>query len=271
MKRAAQYLGCALLILVAGLAVFTSLAPKFGWRVDTVLSSSMEPSLKVGGVVVTRPVEPEQVKVGDSILFHSPLDGRLTTHRVISLETTSSLHFRTKGDANEDPDPFIVPAENVVGRVWLHVPYLGYTTQFVKSRLGFVLTLYLPGITIIILEGISIWHVLDEQEKEKNRRGRSAHGNRQLQPFQATLPALCAGTMGLPQPAPAGNSISQREARSDAPIELSVSQPSATKAISPAISMLSPGQQRDVDSLVAEIMNKVTREVMGGPGPGVKD
>jgi signal peptidase len=176
MKKAAQYFALALLILLGGIAVLTFLAPRFGWRTDAVMSGSMEPRLKVGGLAVTRPVEPEEVKVGDTILFHSPLGGTLTSHRVIAILQTSSLHFRTKGDANEDADPFIVPAENVVGRVWLHIPYFGYVAQFVKSRLGLLLTLYLPGLIIVILEAISIWHVLDEQEIEK--KGRAHRTNR---------------------------------------------------------------------------------------------
>ena len=170
MKKAAQYFALALLVLVGGLAVLTFLAPRFGWRTDAVLSSSMEPRLKVGALAVTRPVEPEEVKAGDIILFHSPLGGKLTSHRVIAVQQSSSVQFRTKGDANEDADPFIVPAENVVGKICLHVSYLGYAAEFVKSRRGLVLMLYLPGLIIVILEAISIWHVLDEQEIEKRCR-----------------------------------------------------------------------------------------------------
>jgi signal peptidase len=168
-KKAARYLGYTLLGLLVGLAVATFMAPRYGWGVDAVLSSSMDPRLNVGGLVITRPVEPEQIKVGDIILFHSPAEGKLTTHRVIGIKMTSSLNFQTKGDANEDADPFIVPAANVVGRVCFHAPYLGYAAQFVKSRLGFLVALYLPGIIIIILEGIGILRELDKQEIEKRR------------------------------------------------------------------------------------------------------
>ncbi len=101
MKKAAQYFALALLVLLGGLAVLTFLAPRFGWRVDAVLSSSMEPRLKVGGLAVTRPVEPEEIGVGDTILFHSPLGGTLTSHRVIAILQTvwlgTSLTDRTGG------------------------------------------------------------------------------------------------------------------------------------------------------------------------------
>lgn len=58
----------------------------------------------------------------------------------------------TRGDANEDADPFIVPAENVVGKIWFHVPYLGYVIRFVKTPLGFLLTLCLPGLVLVVME-----------------------------------------------------------------------------------------------------------------------
>ncbi|GAH72398.1 unnamed protein product, partial [marine sediment metagenome] len=131
---------------------------------------SMEPQLKVGGVVVTHPVEAEDIKVGDTITFNPPLSEKPTSHRVIAVEESSSLHFQTKGDANEDADPFVVPAQNVVGKVCLHIPYFGYVTQFVKTPLGFLLTLCLPGLIIMGMEMRNIWRVLTEGQIEQKYR-----------------------------------------------------------------------------------------------------
>ena len=170
MKKAAENFGLALVILLMTAAVFSFLAPHFGWRVDAVFGGSMEPELKVGGLVVTRPVEAEDIKVGDTITFYSPLSEQMTGHRVIAVEHGSSFHFRTKGDANEDADPFIVPAQNVVGKVCFHLPYFGYATQFVKTPLGLLLTLCLPGLVIIGMDMRNIWQVLTEQEIERKYR-----------------------------------------------------------------------------------------------------
>ena len=167
MKKAVGIFGLAVIILFMAAAVFTFLAPHFGWRVDTVFSGSMEPELKVGGVVVTRPVEAEDIKVGDIITFHSPLNEELISHRVIAVGDEASLHFQTKGDVNEDADPFVVPAQNVVGKVCLHIPYFGYVTQFVKTPLGLLLTLCLPGLVIIVMEMRNIWRALNAEQAEK--------------------------------------------------------------------------------------------------------
>jgi signal peptidase len=167
MKKAVGIFGLAVIILLMTAAVFTFLAPHFGWRVDTVFSGSMEPELKVGGVVVTRPVAAEDIKVGDIITFHSPLNEELISHRVIAVEDESLFNFQTKGDVNEDADPFVVPAQNVVGKVCLHIPYFGYVTQFVKTPLGLLLTLCLPGLVIVAVEMRNIWRVLTREQAEK--------------------------------------------------------------------------------------------------------
>jgi signal peptidase len=175
MKKLAKYSGLALIIPIAMAVAFTFFAPRFGWTVDIVFSSSMEPELKVGSVAITRPVEAQDIRVGDIITFHSPLDGKLTSHRVVGVEEGSSFHFQTKGDAAEDGDSFVVPAQNVVGKVCFHLPYFGYVVQFLKSPLGFILTVCIPGLIIIALEVRNIWRVLDEEEIKKKHRVEQAY------------------------------------------------------------------------------------------------
>ena len=170
MKKVAKNFGIALIILLMTAAALTFLAPRFGWSVDAVFSGSMEPELKVGSVVVTRPVEPEEIRAGDIITFSSPLNERLTSHRVIAVEQGSSIHFLTNGDANKDADPFVVPAQNVVGKVCLHLPYFGYVTQFVKTPFGLLLTICLPGLVVIVMEVRNIWRVLTEEKIERQYR-----------------------------------------------------------------------------------------------------
>lgn len=170
MKKAAENFGLAVVILLMAAAVLAFFAPRFGWSVDAVFSGSMEPELKVGGVVITRPVEAEDIRIGDTITFYSPLSEKLTTHRVIAIEAGSSSHFLTKGDANEDADPFVVAAQNVVGRVCFHIPYFGYVAQFVKTPLGLLVTIFLPGIVVIVMEARNIRRVLTQKAIRRKYR-----------------------------------------------------------------------------------------------------
>ena len=165
--KLANILGTILVILLVAIAVFVFLSPRLGWRVDTVLSGSMEPHLRVGGVVVTQPVETAGIGTGDIITFRSPLNGKLTSHRVIDVVNGESRGFRTKGDANEDADPFTITEEQLVGKVFLHIPYFGYITGFLKTSLGLLLTLCLPGLLIVIIEIRNIYRAASRRRYER--------------------------------------------------------------------------------------------------------
>ena len=170
MKKAAEYLGFAMLTLLMAAAVFVYLSPHLGWRVDAVISGSMEPRLKVGSLVVVRPVEPETIVVGDIITFRTTTLGENSiTHRVIVIGHNSPLHFRTKGDANNNLDPFTVPAQNLLGKVCLHIPYLGYFTEFLKTPVGFVGAIVIPGIITIALYIWSLCRELIQNSKSRIR------------------------------------------------------------------------------------------------------
>jgi signal peptidase len=162
MKKIAEYLmtGIVIVLLLAAALIF--FAPRFGWQVDTVLSGSMEPAIPTGSILVSRTVASDSIIVGDIITFSGSGRDRFITHRVTAIDRTNGLVFTTKGDANNAEDPFTVPAENVVGKVLVHIPFLGFLFSFVKTPFGLILTLVLPGLFIIGLELREIWHGLDD-------------------------------------------------------------------------------------------------------------
>lgn len=170
MKKRAEYISLTLAIAVIMTAILTYLAPHFGWRVDLVCSGSMDPELKVGTLLVTRPVEPEEILVGDIITF-SPkgitLGENMVSHRVIGIEEASPLYFRTKGDANDNPDPFMVPTRNLLGRISFKIHYVGYIASFLQTTWGFLLGLVVPGLIIITIYITSIRRLLRNNRKER--------------------------------------------------------------------------------------------------------
>lgn len=86
MKRAARCFAWGAVVLLVATAALALLAPCFGFGIDIVFSGSMEPELKVGSVVITRPVDSEDIEAGDVIAFRSPHNGTLMSHRVIAVE-----------------------------------------------------------------------------------------------------------------------------------------------------------------------------------------
>ncbi len=163
MKRAWGWAVNITLIWLIVIVVALFLLPRFGgWRFDAVLSGSMEPALPMGGVVFIKPVEPADIGPGDIIAYRS--GEPLITHRVVDVIDESELSFITKGDANQSPDLSPVPAASVVGKVIFDVPYLGYLAAFVKTPLGFLLAIFLPGLAIIGLELKNMWQVVLKKE-----------------------------------------------------------------------------------------------------------
>ena len=156
MVRATEWIGITVVILLVTVVALTLIAPYFGWRVDTVRSGSMEPELKVGSVVITRPVQAEEVSVGDVITFRSPTSGEIASRRVSAIEDGPS--FRTEGIANGDADPFVTPAQGVVGRVCFHLPFAGYVIQHLVTPVGMLL-LFVFGFSIVVSEMISMFQL----------------------------------------------------------------------------------------------------------------
>ena len=112
-----------------------------------IKSGSMAPKLAVGSLAVV--FKESSYKKGDIITFYqSGRNDHIVTHRFFD-ETIDGII--TKGDANEDPDGEKVKKEDIVGRVYFTVPYLGYLADFAKQPRGFILLVIIPA-TIIIYE-----------------------------------------------------------------------------------------------------------------------
>jgi signal peptidase len=171
LKAVAKGIATAALIIVTVLALGIVLAPHFGWRVDKVLSGSMEPALKVGGAAITQPAEPEKIGEGDIITYRSPTQPDLIVcHRVVEVIEVGTPAFKTQGDANEEADPYVVPAQSLEGKVVFHIPLLGYFAGFARTQMGFVVLLLIPGLVLIAGEIRTIWIELSKMEKEKEER-----------------------------------------------------------------------------------------------------
>ncbi len=179
----------AVMMLATLFALFVGFsAIVLGWQFNTVMSGSMSPTLEEGDIVVAQPVNPEAIEVGDIITYYSPQLGKTVVHRVIEKHMDSELYaspepdagsqlcFRTQGDANENPDSHIVPAQNVVGRVRFDVPLLGHALQSLKTPLGSVLLFGLPGAMIMAMELKNISAKLSKLRNGKKAAEPSAAG-----------------------------------------------------------------------------------------------
>jgi signal peptidase len=102
----------------------------------TILSGSMEPTMPVGSLAVVRPVETDEVQIGDVITYlPNPEDPTAITHRVIAIDNNQdgTRTFTTQGDANDSPDDPVQDFQ-VRGEVWYTIPWLGYVNTAVNGE-----------------------------------------------------------------------------------------------------------------------------------------
>ena len=116
-----------------------------GWHFDVVQTGSMEPKMMPGGMVISHPITPEDIRVGDIILFQEPETGAPVCHRVIDIEENNGeLFFQTKGDANAYTDTNPISRKDIIGKTTLYVPQVG--------KLAYLSHLYQP----IVLGGVKV-------------------------------------------------------------------------------------------------------------------
>ncbi len=125
-----------------------------GFSAFVVKSSSMEDVYPKNSVILTRSVEPAQLKIGDDITFFTN-STTTVTHRIIGIQEqyaqTGQRGFETKGTMNENADKEIVPAVNVIGRVVFCSALLGSIILFITKQWPLLLFFVVVITTLIIV------------------------------------------------------------------------------------------------------------------------
>lgn len=157
LRKAGRTVAAVLLVVAVAVVAVVAVPGVIGAEGSfVVLTGSMEPHIGAGDVVVVRSVPPEKTEEGDVITFHSADDigtggTDRVTHRVIEkTRTGDGVVYRTKGDANEDPDPSPVHHDEVVGEVWFHLPNVGHAILFVQRPIAQVLFTVVPGLILVV-------------------------------------------------------------------------------------------------------------------------
>ena len=136
-------------ILIGGLIVILG-AIVFLGPAKIVVTDSMAPALRAGDMVLLQPIK-DIITPGMVVAYD--LQDKLITHRVVDVVGDMLV---TKGDNNQEVDPWRVPFSSVVGVPNVRIPYAGYLLDFVKSPMGFLLLIILPACWIIVIEARKI-------------------------------------------------------------------------------------------------------------------
>jgi len=135
-----------------------------------VFGVSMQPELKAGDLIMISDVDPNDVKVGDIIVFTVPSAVRefynyppVVAHRVTEIRDMEQAGkgFRTKGD-NTGGDPFTVRSQDILGIASTRIPYIGFILLFFQSSQG---TMFI--IISVVLLGLFLY--VDEINRGRQR------------------------------------------------------------------------------------------------------
>ena len=138
----------------------------------TILTQSMYPTIKAGDVVITYKEDNNKYNDGDVITFVSEQNGGITiTHRVDEVyNVNDSYSYKTKGDNNNAPDNEITSGDNVLGKVVVKIPKVGYIQQFLVSKTGWIVAVILPCLGIVIYDILKLFKHTARKGKQLVKR-----------------------------------------------------------------------------------------------------
>lgn len=151
-----------------------SRSPLFGAYV--IISNSMVPHINVYDAVVTVRVNENQIHVDDIITFISKeikTAGTPITHRVIGIvyednKKENIIGYRTKGDHNNTADFALIAPDEVIGKVFLRIPMLGYLQTIMTKPIGWLFIIVIPCILIIASDILKLLKSSNQKEKVPN-------------------------------------------------------------------------------------------------------
>ena len=173
-KRAANVLLSVILwavILVAALYAFTfttmatrdnqNVSNLFGYTPLVVKSDSMAPTFETGDLIVIKKCDPQTLKEGDIICFHTIINNEyaLNTHRIKSIEAVGDARsYTTIGDNNNGiADQHVISDGDIVGKYVTSIPKIGKVMDFLSGSTGFLIVIVLPMLLFFIYQ---VYHLI---------------------------------------------------------------------------------------------------------------
>lgn len=192
MRAAVRLTELVLVGLIVGSAltiVAGRVLPVLGHPTFIVAGPSMAPAVPVGALVILEPVPAAALAIGDVVSLQTGPERSVVTHRIVRLVQHDGVrHLETKGDANAAPDPALVPASAVIGRVAAVVPYLGYASALTGS---------VPGVVFVLATGALLLVIAGLLDEAATARTRAVRGERR---GSARPTTRTAGDGRLPDP-----------------------------------------------------------------------
>lgn len=182
-KALLRSLTTALVCAAVIFAFFISGIRLLGFDVYGVLTGSMVPAYPIGSLIYVQDVDPNELELRDVITFSS--GKTIVTHRIVEIVRDDNnpyqLKFRTKGDANNDPDASLVGPADIIGKVAFGIPHLGTVANYIQNP---------PGLYVTIFIGLALIGLVIFMDTDDNKQAEAAQNGTPVQKKQLNLPWL---------------------------------------------------------------------------------
>lgn len=106
----------------------------FKYYAVAIASGSMSPNILKGDVAIVRKLDGkfDKLEIGDVLAFK--YNNVIVVHRLINIVYDNDVYyFYTQGDANANPDGYVVEENMVIGIVDVRLPYVGLPTVWLNE------------------------------------------------------------------------------------------------------------------------------------------
>ena len=129
----------------------------WGYKPLVIISGSMEPKLRVGGILYYKEINKKEYQKNDIVVFKS--NKYLISHRIVEITNGG---FITKGDANKSIDSNKVLFTKALGKGtnW-SIPYIGYYADFIYKNKWILLL-----VLIILIINTKLSNYVEEDNED---------------------------------------------------------------------------------------------------------
>jgi len=144
------------MVLFAVIVIYTTISEDsksiFGYRIFIIKTGSMQSTINVGDLILTRNPNKNKLNIGDVITFISPdpqIWGMINTHRINDIKDE---YYYTKGDASDFIDQIPVKYDDILGEVIFKSTLGGKIVLWASKPLNMLLFILLPVVLLLYFE-----------------------------------------------------------------------------------------------------------------------
>lgn len=169
--KAISYTVLGLLMAVGTIVVISTFPIAGNFRLLVVESGSMEPAIGLGSIVVVKPGR--SYTIGDIVTYQGGFRDRRgrpipITHRIVEMRVDRGEPiYLTQGDANNAPDVRELHSRDIIGRVRVAVPYVGYAVNTARTPYGFLALIIIPAAIVMFDQGQTMLRELKNMRRRK--------------------------------------------------------------------------------------------------------